>query len=336
MPGSDGTGPVRLGVLSTARINELILPAAQACDGIELGAVGSRDLARAQQFASEHSIPRAYGSYEELLADAELDAVYIPLPNHLHAKWSERALTAGKHVLCEKPLARTRQEAEHAFDVAAESGRILAEGFMYLHHPQTLRIRSLVGSGAIGPLRLIRAAQSFTVSDAGDARLSGEMEGGALMDVGCYCVHFARFMAGEPVRVYGEQRVNDDGVDLTFSGVMRFSGDVIAQFDAGLDLPRRDLLELVGGDGTIDVEAPWGEGDAPGIVIRRWGKTQHLRSEHVDPYRLELEDFVAAIRGVRAPQLGRGDAIAQAAAVEALYASADGGHPVTLDGGAVR
>ncbi len=336
MPGSDRLAPIRLGVLSTARINELVLPAAQASEDIELTAVASRQLARAQEFATEHGIPRAYGSYEELLADADLDAIYIPLPNHLHAEWSERGLRAGKHVLCEKPLARSRAEAEHAFDVAAESGRILAEGFMYLHHPQTLRIRSLVGSGAIGALRLIRAAQSFTVTAADDVRLSGEMEGGALMDVGCYCVHLARFLAGEPIRVYGEQRVNDDGVDLTFSGVMRFDADVIAQFDAGLDVPRRDLLELVGAEGTIDVEAPWGEGDDPGIVIRRGGKTQRLRSEHVDPYRLELEDFVAAIRGEHAPLLGRGDAVAQAAAIEALYASANGGQPVALKAGAVR
>jgi predicted dehydrogenase len=330
MPESETRAAIRLGVLSTARINELMLPAARACAGLEVLAVASRDADRARRFAATHGIPRAYGSYDELLADEEIDAVYISLPNRLHVEWSERALRAGKHVLCEKPLARTRQEAERAFDVAAESGRTLAEGFMYFHHPQTSRVRSLVSSGAVGRLRLIRAAQSFTIMAADDVRLSSELEGGALMDVGCYCVHFARFLAGEPERVYGEARLGADGVDLTFSGVMRFAGDVIAQFDAGLDVPRRDFLELVGTDGTIDVSAPWGEGEDPGIVITRGGRPQHLRSERVDPYRLQLEDFMSAIRGERAPRLGRGDAIAQAAAIEALYASAEHGEPVGL------
>jgi predicted dehydrogenase len=319
---------VRLGVLSTARINDLMLAAARACERVQVVAVASRELARARQLAGKYGIARAYGTYDELLDDADVDAVYIPLPNRLHVQWSERALSAGKHVLCEKPLARTREEAQRAFDLAAGSGRILAEAFMYMHHPQTPRIKALVQDGAIGPLRLIRGAQSFTVASQGDVRFARELEGGALMDVGCYCVHFARFLAGEPLRVYGEQRLNDDGVDLTFSGVMRFDGDVLAQFDAGLDAPRRDLLEIVGSDGTIDVEAPWGEGEEPSIVIRRDGETQCLQSERVDPYQLQLDDFAAAIAGERAPRLGREDAVAQAAAIEALYASADRCHPV--------
>jgi predicted dehydrogenase len=325
---------IRLGVLSTARINHEILPAARACEQLELVAIASRELARAQRYAAEHEIERAYGSYDQLLNDAELDAVYIPLPNGLHVEWSERALAAGKHVLCEKPLARTRAEAERAFTTAERAGRVLAEGLMYRHHPQTIEIKSLLAAGAIGPLRLIRAAQSFTVEQADDARLFRDLEGGALMDVGCYCVHFARFVAGEPERVYGEQRLNADGVDLLFSGTMRFAGDVIAQFDAGVDVPRRDFLELVGGDGRIEVHDPWisGEGPEPAILTLRGGDTERILVDRVDAYRLQLDDFVAAIRGERAPLLGRDDAIAQAAAIEALYASADSGRPISNSG----
>jgi len=287
---------VRLGVLSTARINELMLPAARASERVEIVAIASRELSRAQQYAAEHGIERAYGSYEALLQDTDLDGVYIPLPNHLHVDWSERALAAGKHVLCEKPLARSRQESEHAFDAAQRAGRILAEAFMCIHHPQTLRIKSLLDAGAIGHLRLIRAAQSFMVTEQDDVRLFRELEGGALMDVGCYCVHFARFIAGEPERVYGEQRLNDHGVDLLFSGTMRFAGDILATFDAGLDVPRRDFLELVGADGTMEVHDPWlgGEGEDPLILIRRGDETERVATEQLNPYQLQLDDFAAA------------------------------------------
>ncbi len=322
---------VRLGVLSTARINELVLPAAQACEQIEVLAIASRELARAERYAAQHGIERSYGSYASLLEDRDVDAVYIPLPNALHIEWSERALEAGKHVLCEKPLARRRQQAEQAFDIAERVGLVLAEAFMYRHHPQTLQVKSLLGAGAIGRLRLIRASQSFTITQAGDVRYSRALEGGALMDVGCYCVNLARFVAGEPERVYGEQRRGDDGIDLLFSGTMRFAEDVLAQFDAGIDVPTRDFLELVGSDGTMDVHDPWMSGSAePLITIRRDGETEHLTTEPGEAYRLQLADFAAAISGEREPRLGRADATAQAAAIEALYASADSGRPVDL------
>jgi predicted dehydrogenase len=324
---------VRLGVLSTARINELILPAARACERTEVVAIASRERSRAERYAKQHGIERAYGSYDALLEDPDLDAVYISLPNQLHLEWSERALEAGKHVLCEKPLARSRERVEHAFDVAEDAGRVLTEAFMYRHHPQTLRIKSLVDAGALGRLRLIRAAQSFMITEQGDVRFFRALEGGALMDVGCYCVNFARFVAGEPRRVYGEQRLGDDGVDLLFSGAMRFADDVVAQFDAGIDVPRRDLLELVGSEATMDVRDPWMGGEVeegPLIVIRREDETEHVASEPLDPYRLQFDDFAAAINDERQPRLGRADAAAQAAAIEALYASADSGRPVEL------
>ena len=175
---------VRFGILSTARINEKVLAGARESELVEVAAVASRDQARAGEYAREHGIARAYGGYEELLADPELDAVYISLPNSLHVKWSIRALEAGKHVLCEKPLSRRPDDVERAFDVADRTGLLLTEAFMYRHNPQTARLQELVAGGAIGQLRFVRAAFSFTLSDPANIRLSSDLDGGALMDIG--------------------------------------------------------------------------------------------------------------------------------------------------------
>src|SRR5919204_5502849 len=180
--------PVRWGILSTAHINALVIPPAHASPKVDLVAVASRDQARAEAYAREWRIPRAYGSYEALLEDDDVEAVYISLPNSLHVPWSIRALDAGKHVLCEKPLARSAADAEEAFDAAARVGRVLMEAFMYRHTTQTRRLRELVAEGAIGRLRLVRAAFGFFLADPENVRLRPDVEGGALMDVGCYCV----------------------------------------------------------------------------------------------------------------------------------------------------
>jgi predicted dehydrogenase len=321
---------VRFGIISTARINELVLAGARPSEEVEVIAVASRSQEKADAYARANGIARAYGSYEALLEDGDVDAVYISLPNLLHVEWSERALAAGKHVLCEKPLARRRAEAERAFDAAERADRLLAEAFMYRHHPQTLRVKELVEGGAVGRLCLIRAAFSFTITQPDDARLLEAMEGGSLMDVGCYCVNVARFLAGEPTRVQAEQVVNADGVDLRFSGTMRFDGDVIGQFDSGLDIPERMLLEIVGTTGTIDVRDPWHDLE-PSIEVRTDAGLDRVETEALDSYRLELEDLAAAVRGERKPLLGRDDAVGQAAAIEALYRAAESGLPVDVE-----
>ena len=204
---------VRFGILSTARINELVLAGARESELVEVTAVASRDQARADEYAREHGIPRAHGSYEQLLADPELDAVYISLPNSLHVEWSIKALEAGKHVLCEKPLSRWPDDVERAFDVADRTGLLLTEAFMYRHNPQTARLTELVGSGAIGELCVVRAAFTFTLSDPANVRLAADLDGGALMDVGCYCVSGSRLLAGEPERVFGVATIAS-GVDV--------------------------------------------------------------------------------------------------------------------------
>jgi xylose dehydrogenase (NAD/NADP) len=319
---------VRFGILSTARINRLVLGGAHESDRVEIVAVASRDRARAEAYAREQEISRAYGSYEELLADPELDAVYISLPNSLHVEWSIRALEAGKHVLCEKPLSRRPDDVVRAFDIADRAGRLLMEAFMYRHNPQTARLKELVESGAIGTLRVVKAAFSFTVSGDTNIRLAADLDGGALMDVGCYCVSGTRLLAGEPDLVFGAA-VEEVGVDTVFAGAMRFPGDVFAQFDCGLRLPMRDELEVVGEEGSIFLDDPW-HCRTPVIELRRDGEVEEIVLEPADSYRLELENLAAAIRGEAEPLLGREDAVGQARAIDALYRSAESGQAVSL------
>jgi xylose dehydrogenase (NAD/NADP) len=323
---TDGRGPVRWGIVSTANINRLVIPGAQASELVDLVGVASRDRSRAEAYARDQGIPRAYGSYESLLEDPGIEAVYISLPNEGHVPWALRALEAGKHVLCEKPLTRRAADAERAFDAAERAGRFLVEAFMWRHHPQTRRLAELVGDGAIGELRLLRTVFSFSLADPGDVRLAAELEGGALMDVGCYCVSGMRLLAGEPVEVSAQQVVGPSGVDVRFAAVLRFEG-ALGTLDCGLDLPARDELEAIGSDGILFADDPW-HGRTTGLELRRAGASQRIEVEAADPYRAELEDLSRAIRDGGAPLLGRADAVGQARAIEALYRSATEGRAV--------
>ena len=305
-----GVAPVKWGILSTANINRLVIPGAHASPAADLVAVASRSLHRAAAYAQEWGIERAYGSYEELLADPEIEAVYISLPNTLHCEWSVHALEAGKHVLCEKPLSRHPAEVEAAFDAADRAGRFLMEAFMWRHNPQTARLQELVESGAIGELRLVRSAFSYSLYDHENIRLSTDLEGGALMDVGCYCVSGSRLLAGEPDVAFGRALVGTSGTDWVFTGTLGF-GDVTAQFDCGTALPDRDELEAIGTEGSLFLDDPW-HGRTPVIELRRGGEVERIELEQVDSYRLQLENLSAAIRGEAEPLLGRADALAQA------------------------
>jgi D-xylose 1-dehydrogenase (NADP+, D-xylono-1,5-lactone-forming) len=313
--------------MSTAHINRLFLAGAREAAGVEVVAVASRDGKKAEGYAREHGLERAHGSYESLLADADVEVVYISLPNSLHLPWSVRALEAGKHVLCEKPLGRRAADVRAAFDVAEREGRLLMEGFMYRHNPQTLRLMELIASGSVGRVRLVRSAFSFSWSNAADIRLSTELGGGALMDVGCYCVNATRLIAGEPRRVQAEQVLGGDGVDVSFVATMRCQGEVVAQFDAGIAMAVRDELEVVGEEGTLFLDDPW-RCREPVIEVRREQGVERLALEAHDSYRLEAENMSAAVRGDAVPLLGRTDAVAQASAIEALYQAASSGEAV--------
>jgi D-xylose 1-dehydrogenase (NADP+, D-xylono-1,5-lactone-forming) len=327
---------VAWGLLSTARINRLVLAGARESDRAEVIAVASRDGARAEAFAGAHGIARAYGSYEALLEDPDVEAVYVSLPNSMHVEWTLRALDHGKHVLCEKPFSRRSSDVERAFDLAERNGLVLSEGFMWRHHPQARKLVELAGE--IGPLRTIRAAFSFQLADvhgANDARFRPELDGGSLMDVGCYCVSALRLLAGEPERLYGEQVVGRSGVDVSFAATLRFPGDVLAHFDCGFVLPYRDELEVVGAEASLFVDDPW-HIHSPGIELRRQAEPETIELEliHVEAvssYRLELENVSDAIRGEAPLLLGRDDAVGQARTLEALYRSAESGIPVDVE-----
>ncbi|MHB8650340.1 MAG: Gfo/Idh/MocA family protein [Gaiellaceae bacterium] len=320
---------VRWGIVSTADINRKVIPGAQASEKVELVAVASREQARADAYAREWGIPRAYGSYEALLADPEIEAVYISLPNTLHCEWSIKSVEAGKHVLCEKPFTRHPDEVTAAFDAAGRAGRLLSEAFMYRHNPQTKRLQELVEQGAVGELRLIRSAFSYGLYDRDNIRLRTELEGGALMDVGCYNVSGSRLLGGEPERVWGEAWYGPSGTDWVFTGTMRFPGDVIATFDCGTALAERDELEAIGSEGSLFLDDPW-HCAKPAIELRRDGCVERIEVEQQDSYRLELENVSDAIRGNGELLLGRNDALGQARALEALHASATGNSPISL------
>ncbi|MGP0034872.1 MAG: Gfo/Idh/MocA family protein [Solirubrobacteraceae bacterium] len=321
---------VNWGILSTAHINRLFVAGARQADNVHLVAVASRSQARADEYAQVNEIPRAHGSYEALIEDPDVEAVYISLPNSLHIEWSVRALEAGKHVLCEKPLSRRPHEVERAFDIAQSSQRLFMEAFMWRHHPQTRRLTELVTQGAVGKARMIRAVFGFVAGDPRNVRLSKTLDGGALMDVGCYCVSAARLIAGEPERVSAEQALGGDGVDVAFAATMRHADDVLSHFDAGLALASRDLLEVVGDQGTLRLEDPW-HCRRPGIeLIRGDGSREPIEIDHANSYQLEAENLSAAIRGEAEPLLGRADALGQARTIEALYQAADDHRVVTL------
>jgi xylose dehydrogenase (NAD/NADP) len=325
MPGS----LVKWGIVSTADINRKVIPGAHESDKVDLVAVASRDQARAEAYAGEWGIPRAYGSYEALLADSEIEAVYISLPNTLHVEWSIRALEAGKHVLCEKPLSRHPEQVEAAFDAAERAGRLLSEAFMYRHHPQTKRLAELVRDGAVGELRLVRSAFSYGLYDDANIRLRTDVEGGALMDVGCYDVSGSRLLAGEPERVWGEAWYGPSGTDWVFTGTLRFPGNLIAAFDCGTAMPNRDELEAIGSEGSLFLDDPWHCAN-PVIELRRGGGVERIEIERADPYRLELENLSDAIRGEAGLLLGREDALGQARTLAALHESATTSRPVDL------
>jgi xylose dehydrogenase (NAD/NADP) len=322
---------VKWGIISTADINRLVIPPAQASPKVELVGVASRTQERADEYAAKWGIPRGYGSYEALLADPEIEAVYISLPNTMHTQWSVKSVEAGKHVLCEKPFTRHPEEVTEAWDAADRAGKLLSEAFMYRHHPQSKRLRALVEGGAIGELRLIRSVFSYSLYDADNIRLRTDVEGGALMDVGCYCVSGSRLAAGaEPESVYGAAWFGPSGTDWVFTGVLRFPGDVLATFDCGTAMPNRDELEVVGSEGSLFLDDPWHANEPVIELRRRDGSVDRIEVEHANSYQLELENVTDAANGEAELLLGREDAMGQARALAALHTSAESGQPVSL------
>jgi predicted dehydrogenase len=302
---------VRIGLLSTAAINGAILGARSNDAPFEIVAVSSRDRARAEAYALEHGIARAHGSYEELLGDPAVDAVYIALPNALHHTWTMRALAVGKHVLCEKPYTRRPSEVKEAWEAAR--GLVLTEAYMWRHSAQTRLLRELLPE--VGEIRAVHTSFLARLTRVDDPRWVRELGGGALLDVGCYCVSAARLVLGEPDAVHGAARLRGE-VDIGFAGTLRF-GEITATFECALDATLHDTIEVVGKDGVLRV--PNAFVNPPGVVVLNG---EERRVEPGNHYRAQLDDFCAAIRGEHPVLLGRDEMRAQATALGRLLAGA--------------
>ncbi len=317
------------GLLGTARINRMVIPALRVSPGNRLVAVASRDREKAVAYAREWGIERAYGSYEALLEDPTIDAVYVPLPNHLHAEWTVRAALAGKHVLCEKPIALSVAELDGIEASAREAAVVVAEAFMYRHHPQTLKVKELVAAGAIGDVRFVRGTFSFPLTRPDDVRLRPEWGGGCLWDVGCYPLSLARFVLGtEPVQVFGSAVLGPTGIDETFAGQLVFPGDVLVQIDAGFRSPVRAELEIAGTTGVIRVRHPWKPREDQPIVLVRDGEVETVPVAAKDRYRLEIEDLAEAASSGRGPRVSLTESRGNLKTICALLRSAREGRPV--------
>jgi predicted dehydrogenase len=319
------------GLLSTARINRALIPPLRASRRNHLLAVASRDQESAERYAREWKIPRAHGSYEALLADPEIDVVYVSLPNRFHAEWTIKALRAGKHVLCEKPLALRVAEVEAVQVAAHRHGRIAAEAFMYRHHPQTLKVQELVKSGALGDVRLVRGSFSFMLSREGDVRLDPALGGGSIWDIGCYPISYARTVIGSnPLEVFGWQVTGPTGIDETFVGQMRFEEGVFAQFDSSFVLPFHTFMEIVGTQATLNIPRPFKPETAEKVYLTRGDKTETIKVKGQELYIGEVEDMADAILLGGEPRVSLADSRSNVAVILALLESARSGKPVPL------
>jgi predicted dehydrogenase len=333
--GGPGRGRLRWGVISTANIGRAAVnPAIQASRNGELVAVASRDAERARLFAEKAGIARHYGDYAALLEDDGVDAVYIPLPNAHHLEWTVRAAEAGKHVLCEKPLALDEAQCLEMAAAAADHDVQLMEAFMYRFHPRTERLLKRVRDGDVGRVRMIRSSFTFRLTRSDDIRWSAPLGGGALMDVGCYCVNVSRTLVGaEPVQVAARAVWADSGVDAELVGSMVFPDDVIAHFDCALTMERNEFYEVAGTDGTMRVPASFlpGADDVPIHVQRGRAPVETEVVAGADEYRLMVEHFADAVLEGTPVRYGPDEAALNMRAIRALLRSArEGGRPVEV------
>jgi D-xylose 1-dehydrogenase (NADP+, D-xylono-1,5-lactone-forming) len=323
--------PLNWGLLSTAKINHALIKPLNASPRTRLLAVGSRSQSTADEYARQWNIPRAHGSYEALLADPEIDVVYNSLPNNLHTEWTIKALRAGKHVLCEKPLAVSLDEVDAMIRAAKETGKVLTEAFMYRHHPQTLKVKEIVDGGAVGQLKVIRGAFSYTLLREGSFRWLEEKGGGSIWDVGCYPISYARMITGEePLEVFGWQLTGSGGADETFVGQMKFPGGIFCQFDSGFQSQHRSQVEIVGTEGALDIPNPYKPDLKSTIQLRRGDEIETIDIDGQELYIGEVDDMCDAILDGKKPRVSLADSRDNTTAILALLESAESGRRVSV------
>jgi predicted dehydrogenase len=319
------------GVLSTAAIaRNQHIPASKEAGNSRIIAISSREKTTAEKYARELEIPKAYGSYEELLADQEVQAVINPLPNSLHCEWTIRAAEAGKHILCEKPLAPTPEECQRMIDSADANGVLLFEGFTQQFNPLMATVHQLLADGSIGEVKFMKSELTYTLPDwETDVRGSRELAGGALFDAGCYAVNNMRTLMGaEPVQVEAFQRVHErNGVEATFLGLMRFPGDRLAYIATGMEQPFRCHLEVVGTKGWLATPNFF---SATELTVSVGGETVAREFAQVNRFALQMEHFADCVLTGKPLRTPPEDGKGNAAALVALKKAADTGQVVSL------
>jgi len=319
------TDKIRWGILSTANIGrKKVIPAIQASNNGEVVAVASRSLDSAKAFADELGIPTAYGSYEELINAPDIDAIYIPLPNNMHAEWSIKCAEAGKPTLCEKPFASDADEAQTIVDAFEKHSVLLAEAFMYRFHPQHAKVKEIIAEGGIGDLMSITAVFTFRLTNEENIRLSKDLAGGSLMDVGCYCVNAMRFITGEePESVTASARIGDEtGVDETLAGTLKFPFGVIGHFDSGLRSYREHSYTIKGTLGKITLPTSFVPNGDEDTIVQHWHGDDYTEYTipAIDQYKLMVEDFADALINDRAPRFLPSDAVSNMRVTDKMLA----------------
>jgi predicted dehydrogenase len=315
---------LRWGILGVAKINDRLLPAFRQSSTSDLRAIASRSLEKAQLAARESGIPKAYGSYEQLLSDPEIDAIYNPLPNNLHDEWTRKAADAGKHILCEKPLTPTAAEARALVDYCRAKKVKLMDGFMWPHHPRTKMIRDLLDKGAIGKVQHVVSAFTFVMQpfDGKNIRLKPELAGGSLGDVGCYTVYGIRWAFGEePVKVYATAKF-EFGVDVEMHALLWFADGRTAKFDCGFKLPYRGWIEITGTDGVLCVPEMWLPPEPATFELFRDGKKEKISVPSNNQIVHMLDDFATAVFEDREPSPSPEEAVKSLRVMDALLKSA--------------
>ena len=328
---------LRWGVLGVAGINDRLMPAFHASRTVELKGIASRSLEKAQASATKNGIPKAFGSYDALLADPDIDAVYIPLPNHMHDEWTRKAADAGKHVLCEKPLTTDAKSAAALIAYCRSKGVRLMDGFMWPHHPRTHKLRKFLDGGGIGDIKKVVAAFTFNLKGlpTDNIRMQPEAGGGGLLDVGCYTTYAIRWwMKADPVKVWATAAFVNN-VDVAMSGVMTFADGRTASFDCGFTHPLRTWVEIVGTEGVVRVPNLWIPDDkAVFQVLRQDGdfgvKVEEIETRGEDQMVHMLDDFAAAVFEKREPVPNPDEAVKTLKVLDALAKSAREGKEVTV------
>lgn len=317
---------LRWGIIGCAGIaKRAMIPGIRHSQTGVVAAIASRELSKARETAEELDIPKVYGSYEELLLDPEIDAVYIPLPNHLHMEWTIRAAKAGKHVLCEKPIALNAEEAQRMADECAKAGVVLAEAFMYRHHPRYDRIKEIIRSGEIGDIRGIHSTFTFnSAGHKGNVRFRKDWGGGAIYDVGCYPISVARLLLDaepEAATVHALLSPEHDHVDMMASGLVEFPGSVALTFDCAMWAAFRNTLEVLGTDGRIEVPSAF-IGEPHFKVYAKDGEREE-RMETLDQYALQADDFARTVWGEQPQRFSPADAVNNMKVIDACLRSAE-------------